>query len=229
MLYAATEAVRSSAVNVMPVSRLNGRRWRRTLLLSLLAGVLVPNGGQAQEVAAPAPPAELHPGDVLEISVWKREEFSCECKVAADSSLSHPLFRNIKVAGVPFSTATERIRTFLLQYEANPEFVLEPQFSVYVAGNVAQPGMYLLGPEVSIARALVEAGGSLDPRQLQRVRLLRGGEQYLLNLTRGSGGPVRSGDQIFVQGNLFGHVIRDYVTPASSIITSALFLYQLLF
>jgi len=37
-----------------------------------------------------------------------------------DGSITHPLFRAVKVAGVPFTTAEANLRKFLSAFEDNP-------------------------------------------------------------------------------------------------------------
>jgi len=47
----------------------------------------------------------LRPGDVLRITVWRHPEMSGEFVVAPDSTLVHPLYQVVKVAGAPLPVA----------------------------------------------------------------------------------------------------------------------------
>ena len=144
----------------------------------------------------------LRPGDAVRITVWRKPELSGEFAVAADGSLTHPLYRALRVTGIPLVTAEGRLRTFLQQYENNPEFVMEPLFHVAVGGEVVRPNLYTLRPETSVSDAVALAGGPTDRGRRDRVRLLRDGTEVVLDLTRPQPGfattPIRSGDQILV-------------------------------
>ena len=65
-----------------------------------------------------------------QITVWQREELSGEFTVAPDGSLNHPLYREMRVTGMPVSQVEERVRSFLSAYEANPQLVVQPQYKV---------------------------------------------------------------------------------------------------
>jgi protein involved in polysaccharide export with SLBB domain len=144
----------------------------------------------------------LRPGDAVRITVWRKPEMSGEFAVAADGSLTHPLYRALRVTGIPLVTAEARLRTFLQQYETNPEFVMEPLLHVAVGGEVVRPNLYTLRPETSVSDAVALAGGPTDRGRRDRVRLLRDGSEVVLDLTTPQPGfattPIRSGDQILV-------------------------------
>ncbi|HEV8399062.1 MAG TPA: polysaccharide biosynthesis/export family protein [Gemmatimonadales bacterium] len=144
----------------------------------------------------------LRPGDAVRITVWRKPEMSGEFAVAADGSLTHPLYRALRVTGIPLATAEARLRTFLQQYETNPEFVMEPLLHVAVGGEVVRPNLYTLRPETSVSDAVALAGGPTERGRRDRVRLLRDGSEVVLDLTTPQPGyattPIRSGDQILV-------------------------------
>ena len=127
---------------------------------------------------------------------------------------------------MPYATAEANLRKFLGQFEANPEFVMEPLVRVAVSGEVTRPQVFAVRPETSIGEAVARAGGTTENGAPNRVRVLRleGGRQQelVVNLTdpgTGSGTiPVRSGDQIVVdQRRSF---FRDFLVPALGIIGS---------
>lgn len=163
--------------------------------------------------------AVLSPGDSLRVVVWRKPELSGDFVVAADSSVSHPLYRAVKVAGVPLGTAESRLRTFLEQYEANPQFVMQPLLRVAVGGEVRQPNLYSVAPGTSVEQALALAGGPTE-RGGRSVRVIRQGQAVVFDLRRpgASGGRtvVRSGDQILVDRDRA--VFREIVTPVLTII-----------
>jgi len=177
-------------------------------------------GDGAETTAARVPVAgSLSPGDVVRITVWRKPELSGDFTVAADSSIKHPLYRDLKIAGLRLADAEERVRTFLGRYEASPQVLLEPLVRVTIGGEVRLPNLYTLPPETTIAQAVALGGGPTMDGRLDRVRVVRGSEVMEVNLTRTSGSletmSVRSGDQILVARKR--HVFRDVVGPVSSL------------
>jgi polysaccharide export outer membrane protein len=176
----------------------------------VLIGLCRPTGtALAQTAAQPtAQPAastinSLNPGDVLRITVWRKPELSGEFIIATDGTVSHPLYRSVRVTGIPLSAVETRIRDFLGTLEENPQFVVEPLLRVAVAGEVRQPNVYNLRPETSLAQAVAIAGGTTDRGRRDRVVLVRDNRDAIVNLRKpdqtGAGMLVRSGDQIVVE------------------------------
>ena len=194
--------------------------------LFLLGSVVFSLPAVAQQSRPAGEQAVLTPGDSVRIVVWRKPEFSGDFVIAADGSISHPLFRSVKVAGVPYATAEANMRRFLAQFEANPEFVMEPLVRVAVSGYVNRPQVFAVRPETSIGEAVARAGGTNEDGAPNRVRVLRleGGRQqeFVIDLTDPAAGagttPVRSGDQIVVdqRRNFF----RDFLVPALGIVGS---------
>ena len=202
----------------------------RSLLAALALAQLVlsvPAPASAQEPRTPAAQAVLTPGDSVRIEVWRKPEFSGDFVVAPDGTITHPLFRSVRVAGLPFATAEANLRTFLGQYEENPQFVMEPLIRVAVSGEVPRPLVFAARPETSIAEAVARAGGTTQFGARNRVRVIRqepnGAQQQLvINLADPSSTegtlPVRSGDQIVVDRRK--SFFRDIMVPALGIIGS---------
>jgi polysaccharide biosynthesis/export protein len=200
----------------------------RTLAsLSLLCMYLVAGqSAAAQEPKARVEQAMLTPGDSVRIVVWRKPEFSGDFVISPDGSVSHPLFREVKVAGVPFATAEKNLRAFLGQFEENPQFVMEPLIRVAVSGEVTRPQIFAVRPETTIGEAVARAGGVNTNGARNRVRVLRyeGGvqQQFTVDLANPQGGsgttPVRSGDQIVVDRRR--SFTRDILIPTLGIIGS---------
>ena len=165
-------------------------------VLLLLAMMSAPVELRGQESTTPE--AYLHPGDLLRVTVYGRPELSGDLDIAADSTLRHPLYRTVKVAGVPLSTVEERVRTLLKTFEADPKYVLDPLYHVAVGGEVRQPNLFTLRPEVTVGQAIALAGGPNERGRVDRVRILRGDGELMLDLTKNDMERVRSGDRIIV-------------------------------
>ncbi|CAN5155394.1 polysaccharide biosynthesis/export family protein [soil metagenome] len=161
----------------------------------------------------------LKPGDLVQIAVWRQPEWSGEYDIAADGTIAHPLYRAVNVSGIPVSAAEDRVRVFLRRYEETPAFFMQARFRVAVGGEVREPKLYTLAPEVTIAQAVALAGGPTERGEMARVRLLRDGQETVLDLTSAELGvgrmPIRSGDQIIIPRRR--DVFRDVIIPASSV------------
>lgn len=180
----------------------------------------------AQESSA-ASASMLTPGDSVRIMVWRKPEFSGDFVVAPDSSITHPLFRSVKVAGMPYATAEANLRRFLSGFEENPQFVMEPLVRVAVSGEVRSPQLYALRPETTIAEAVARAGGAREEGAPHRTRVLRldasgRQQQFVVDLTNPESGAgtfhVRSGDQIIVPERK--NFLRSVLLPTLGVIGS---------
>ncbi|MGH7527551.1 MAG: polysaccharide biosynthesis/export family protein [Gemmatimonadales bacterium] len=197
-------------------------------LLSLaLVALLGARNLSAQTAPAPADQTTLSPGDSVRIVVWRKPEFSGDFVIAPDGSVTHPLFRDVRIGGVPLATAEANIRRYLAQYEQNPQFVMEPLLRIAVSGEVPRPQVFAVQPETSIAEAIARAGGTTQFGNRSHVRVIRseaGGAQRVLyaNLQdpadRFAQAPVRSGDQIVVDRKK--SMFRDVLLPALGVIGS---------
>jgi polysaccharide biosynthesis/export protein len=202
----------------------------RTLTSSLAFVWLVlalPAALAAQEPAAPGVQNVLTPGDSVRITVWRKPEFSGDYVIAPDGSITHPLFRSVKVAGLPFAKAESNLRTFLSQFEDSPQFVMEPLIRLAVSGEVTRPAVFASRPETTVGEAIARAGGPTPTAANNRVRIIRRTpsgqqEQIVLNLTdpHGSAGttPLHSGDQIVIDRKK--SFMKDILIPALGIIGS---------
>jgi len=175
---------------------------------------------EANETGVAPPGSALNAGDVLRITVWRKPELSGDFLIAADGTVSHPLYRDVRVTGIPMAAVESRLRDFLATLEAKPQFVVEPLLRVAVSGEVRQPHMYSLRPETSLAKAVAIAGGATERGRRDQLRLVRQNREVVVDLRRpdesGAGMMVRSGDQIMVDQRRA--IFRDIVTPVISIL-----------
>lgn len=196
------------------------KRYLFVLLLSLGAPAL---GAQtlsgSGRIAVDPAMASLSPGDVIRIVVWRKPEFSGDFVVAPDGTIIHPLYREVKVGGVPLVQVEERVRVFLTRYETSPAFVISPLLRVFVGGEVRQPSVYSLPPGTTIAQAVALAGGPTERGKLDEVLVVRRQEREMLDLTQPDSRAVsmetRSGDQLFVGRRL--SFFNDVLAPASAV------------
>ncbi len=106
----------------------------------------------------------LGPGDVLDISVWRRPEISREnVIVAPDGVISMPQVGILNVNGMTIAQATSEIKTILSSGYENPEVsLLVREYhnnKAFVLGRVSEPGVVNFPGNGTLLEALALAGG----------------------------------------------------------------------
>jgi polysaccharide export outer membrane protein len=196
----------------------------KTLTMLLILFVSAASVVAQSPAPAPGPSAvpTLRPGDALRITVLRHPELSGEFVVTADGTLVHPVYRELRVSGMALSEADAAVRTLLTRFETKPEFVLDPLFQVAVSGEVRAPNLYALRPSTTIAQAVALAGGATERGRIERVRLFRGGAEFVVDLSRPERGlgmePIQSGDQLLIERKT--SLFRDYIAPAGSVVAA---------
>lgn len=200
-------------------------------VLAFVAPKVIAAQGPAPRADARTEQVTLSPGDSIRITVWRKPEFSGDFIVLADGSIAHPLYRAVRVGGVPFTTAEANVRTFLARFEQDPQFVVEPLIRVAVSGEVGRPQVFAVRPETSITEAVAQAGGPTANGKRDRVRVLRkepngGQREFMISLlepTPTSLIRVQSGDQIVVDRKR--SFFKDIFLPALGVVGSAASIY----
>jgi polysaccharide biosynthesis/export protein len=181
----------------------------------------------AGPVAAQMPSSDpslltLRAGDVIRIEVWRNKELSGDFPIASDGSITHPLYRELKVTGLPLVAIEEQLRRFLARYDQNPTFVISPLLRVVVAGEVRQPNIYTVPPGTAVAQVIAIAGGATERGRLDKVQLVRQNASRTIDITRpeatASSTEVHSGDEIIVGRRR--SIMQDVVAPSSSILAA---------
>ncbi len=186
---------------------------------AVAALLLAPVASAAAQAARSDP--VLRPGDMLRLSVWRHPELSGDFLVAPDSTVVHPLYQRVQVAGVPLPVVKERLRALLVTYEQGVEFAIEPLFAVTVAGEVRQPNLYRLPQGTTFAQAIAQAGGPTEVGRLDRVHVIRRDSAMVIDLARNYSRyerlPIASGDQVLVARRSDSNFLRDVLYPLASL------------
>lgn len=186
---------------------------------AVAALLLAPVAAAAAQAARSDP--VLRPGDMLRLSVWRHPELSGDFLVAPDSTVVHPLYQRVQVAGVPLPVVKERLRALLVTYEQGVEFAIEPLFAVTVAGEVRQPNLYRLPQGTTFAQAIAQAGGPTELGRLDRVHVIRRDSAMVIDLARNYSRyerlPIASGDQVLVARRSDSNFLRDVLYPLASL------------
>jgi len=166
--------------------RISKRPWV-VLLLSLALPVA---SVCAQKDPPPKPPADaavkpttLDPNyiigsqDVLDINVWKEPDISRSEPVRPDGKISLPLLNDVQAAGLTPLQLSNQIKDGLNKFLTNPEVtVIVSQIGsqrIYILGETARPGAYVMLPKMTILQALSNAGGFSAFANQKKIYVLR--------------------------------------------------------
>jgi polysaccharide biosynthesis/export protein len=117
-------------------------------------------------------------GDTLAIAVWKEPDLTSNAVlVRPDGSFSFPLVGQVDARGKGVlelqTLVTERLR----KYISDPVVTVSVQEvkgnKVYVIGQVAKPGDFVVNPSVNVMQALSMAGGTTAFASLNSIIILR--------------------------------------------------------
>ena len=147
-------------------------------LIFALCVTITPGFVSAQETASRQSSAYLiNAGDQLEISVWKEPDLQRTVLVRPDGAFSFPLAGNIQASGRTAEDIETEVISRLLRFI--PDVVLTVAVTevrgnqIYVIGQVARPGAFMMNPVVDVVQALSLAGGTTPFASLKNIRILR--------------------------------------------------------
>lgn len=192
----------------------------------------------AHAQTAPEQDYALRPGDQIRLTVFSAageelQQVSGDRIVDRNGRLYLPLLGSLDVAGLDAAAIRAILIGRFSELYSNPVVDVIVRLKVNVTGAVRAPGHYFLDPSATVVDALAVAGGAgteldvgaatgaADP---SRVRIVRGGEQIVLDLRPEHTDEetvnfhVRSGDWIYVPPRTRSRV-RDNLGFASSILT----------
>lgn len=183
------------------------------LLLALAGSVPAPLPAQTPEggvVTGATADYSLKPGDVLQVRVWGREEFSGQFQVDETGRIQYPLLGELEIAGRTIGQVREQIREGLEQLFTRPFVTVTPLFRMAVLGHVNRPGLYTADPTLSVTDVVALAGGASEGGNLRKISLFRGGERLIFDFEKEALAGrtlaelgVRSGDEIVVPRHFF--------------------------
>lgn len=140
-----------------------------------------PTVSEGERATQPPPGYRVGPEDELAISVWHEPELSQMVVVRPDGMITLPLVNDIKVAGTTMeelqSLLTEKLKGVVNDPQVTVSVKAVKSRKVFLVGNVAKQGAYLLGGRMSVLELIAEAGG-LGP-------FAKGGSIYVLRKESG--------------------------------------------
>lgn len=145
------------------------------LFLALIIPAIFPSGLMAQQVSGLE--YRIGPEDVLHISVWKEEDLDRKVLVRPDGGVSFPLVGDIQVSGRTPLEVQDEIRSRLQRYVPDAEVTVSVDkisgYTVFVLGEVNNPGQFTLGRYVDVVQALTLAGGTTPYASERNMQVLR--------------------------------------------------------
>jgi len=134
-------------------------------------------GGNASGPADADPNYVIGPQDVLDISVWKEPDVSRVVPVRPDGKISLPLLNDVQAAGLTPLQLASQITAGLTKFMTNPQVtVIISQINsqrIYLLGQVARAGAYLLLPGMTVLQSLSNAGGFTEFANTRRIYVIR--------------------------------------------------------
>jgi len=152
----------------------------------------------------------LGPGDDLLLKIWGSMEGQVVLTVDRNGEIKLPSAGPVRVWGLGFSQVDQLIRDELSRYyrgfKASVTMGRLRAITVYVVGEVCQPGAFTLSSLSSVTNALFAAGGPLKLGSLRNIELKRKRNtvgkldlyDLLLRGDKHNDFRLRSGDTIFV-------------------------------
>jgi polysaccharide biosynthesis/export protein len=115
--------------------------------------------------------------DVIEVSVWKNTELSRTVFVRPDGKISLPLIGDVQATGLTPSELRDAIKVLLRRYKKTPEVsVIVKQInslSIFLVGEIMQPGKIQLRSETTLLQVITLAGGFTEFANRKKIILLR--------------------------------------------------------
>jgi len=150
---------------------------RVTLLFGALLSILMLIPGVTLAQAASGLEYRIGPEDVLHISVWKEEDLDRKVLVRPDGGVSFPLAGDIQVSGRTPLEVQDEIRSRLQRYVPDAEVTVSVDkisgYTIFVLGEVDEPGQFTLGRYVDVVQALTLAGGFTPYANSRDIQILR--------------------------------------------------------
>ena len=168
--------------------------WRIVLTILILAGSWSA-ASHAQEGGY-----ALNPGDVLQVAVWKDTELTREILVRPDGRITFPLVGDIQAAGQTPENVQQAIVERLQKYVPDPVVTVALAAAngnkIYVLGQVARPGEYVMVRPLDVMQALAMAGGLNTFANGNKIMILRRGTDGKQKGIPFRFGAVQNGDEL---------------------------------
>jgi polysaccharide biosynthesis/export protein len=155
------------------------------LLKAILASAVLLTGTQAL-----ADTYRLRPGDTVEVIVWQDQKLNRKAVVAPDGNIALPLAGRIKVGGRTATEAESALKArlqpkYVEELDVTVSYLESPrrdateqakprEWTVYVTGEVARPGSFIVPKKPPTALQAIALAGGIGPfGALKRIQIHR--------------------------------------------------------
>jgi polysaccharide biosynthesis/export protein len=133
--------------------------------------------GRVADIDAQEAAYTVKPGDTLTVSVWKEPDLTGEVLVTPDGAFAFPLVGQIDARGKSVTELQQIVIDRLKKYISDPVVTIAVHEikgnKVYVIGQVAHPGEFIVNPRVDVMQALSMAGGTTPFASLGNITIIR--------------------------------------------------------
>jgi protein involved in polysaccharide export with SLBB domain len=157
--------------------------------------VPAPPADQAQATALPPPTYRLEAGDAIDIRFLSNPELNEQAQIRPDGRVSMQIVGELTFSGLTIAEATSLVTTAFKDTLKQPSVTVQVRTfanrRVFVAGEVAKPGVLpLIGDQTAIG-AIAEAGGLRSTAKRNEIVVIRRGandipEQIRVSMSGGS-------------------------------------------
>jgi len=115
--------------------------------------------------------------DVLTVVFWRDKDMSGEVVVRPDGKISLPMLNDIPAAGLTPEALAEVIAKTATKFVRDPgATVIVKEIrsrKIYIIGEVAKPGPFTLSADMTVLKAIGEAGGFIEGAKKGDVAIVR--------------------------------------------------------
>src|SRR5215813_278165 len=152
----------------------------------------------------------IGPDDELRIRVWGQVNFNADVRVDRSGSVYLPQVGAIHVAGLPFSSLDQHLRSEIGRVFRNFDLTVDAgqlrSIQIFVVGQARRPGSYTVSSLSSLVNALFASGGPSTQGSLRHIQLKRQGKtitdfdlyDLLVNGDKSKDAQLLPGDVIFI-------------------------------
>lgn len=124
----------------------------------------------------------LGAGDVVNVDIFRVDQYSGESQVLIDGTLNLPLVGKVNVSGLTLEESAQRISSQYGQYLRRPIITVSLRarrpLQIAIAGEVSRPGSYTISQDTTqlasrLSQLLETAGGITQTADLANVRVSR--------------------------------------------------------
>lgn len=150
---------------------------------SIEVAAQIPESSENREALEPKPELVLGVGDEIKVTVWRKDDLTHTLRIDSSGIIFFPLVGEVQVAGLTVNQVRNKITDGLSRYYSDPQVNVDVTSyrsrRVYVLGEVAQPGSFVIEDSLKVVGAISLARGFTSDANMGNVILIRQGEKMI--------------------------------------------------